>query len=278
VTDELDAVARTARWTAASRARESARVDRLFDDPLAHGLAGDEGYALLDAEPAQTAGNPLLPIRTRFFDDWLERVAAHGVRQLVIVAGGMDVRAFRLDWPPVTSLWELDRPALLALKNRILDGQKAVPRCQRHCLGIDLRDEAWPAALRETGFAPDEPAAWLVEGLVQYLEEGAVRRLLTALAALSAPGSQLGIDMLSRDFLTHEWMAPHVERMARAGTPWQFGTNEPEALLAELGWEAAVTQPGEDGASFGRWPWPVAPREVPGWPRNFLITANRAAH
>jgi O-methyltransferase involved in polyketide biosynthesis len=35
----------TAHWTAAARACESAREDRLFDDPWAAALAGTEGVA-----------------------------------------------------------------------------------------------------------------------------------------------------------------------------------------------------------------------------------------
>lgn len=61
----MDALAQTAQWTAAARARESQRPDHLFEDPLAALLAGEDGFALLDAEPPEARDNPYLAIRTR---------------------------------------------------------------------------------------------------------------------------------------------------------------------------------------------------------------------
>lgn len=274
----IDAIGATARWTAAARARESERPDRLFADPLAHSMAGAEGFALLDAEPKESQGNPYLPIRTRFFDDWLERVTEqHSVRQIVFVAAGMDTRTFRLSWPNGTTLWELDRPALLDLKGTTLAAAGAVPTCNRRTLGVDLALDDWPERLQAAGFDPMIPSAWLVEGFFQYLEEAAVERVLAAITTVAAPASLLGADFISRDFLTSEWMVGYLHMLEQRGTPWRFGANEPEALLDRYGWRTeAVTQPGEEGAGFGRWPWPVAPRSVPGIPRSFLITAARA--
>ncbi len=54
----MDLIASTACWTAAIRARESERPDRLFTDTLAAALAGEEGFARLDAEPEYRATTP----------------------------------------------------------------------------------------------------------------------------------------------------------------------------------------------------------------------------
>src|SRR5215831_9736049 len=137
-----DPISRTARLTAAARARESRRPDRLFDDPLAEALAGSEGFAFMErfesaARPAASvpAGNdnPYIAIRSRFFDDFLTgAVASEGApRQIVLVAAGLDTRAFRLEWPAGTKLYELDRPELLEAKQEILDRARATPRCPR---------------------------------------------------------------------------------------------------------------------------------------------------
>jgi methyltransferase (TIGR00027 family) len=275
----MDPVAATSRWTAAARARESARADALFSDPLADLLAGPEGWASLEAEPLEAQGNPYLAIRTRYFDDWLNERIAAGLRQVVLVAAGMDTRAFRLGWPAELTCWELDRPALLELKAALLaDAGAPAATCTRRTLGVDLATDSWPAQLRAAGFRATEPSVWLAEGVLEYFNGlAAVERLLRCMAELAAPGSWLGTDILSEDFLRSPWMASYLERLRQIGAPWQFGTNQPEALLERCGWQAeSVRQPGEPGASYDRWPWPVAPREVPGFPRSFLVTARRA--
>ncbi len=274
----MDAIAQTARWTAAARARESHRPDRLFEDPLAALLAGDEGFSQLDAEPAEARDNPYLAIRTHFFDDWLERVTRQSsLRQVVLLAAGMDTRAYRLNWPTDLVLFELDRPVLLQLKAELLSSTAATARCERRLVGVDLERDAWAEHLRAAGFRDDAGSVWLAEGFFEYLEAPAVDSIFAVTAALSAPTSRLAADFISEDFLRSPWMTAYLAQLEQRGTPWRFGTNQPEALLARHGWLVdAVTQPGEPGAGADRWPWPVTPRDVPGFPRSFLVTAQRA--
>src|SRR5919199_1231509 len=137
----VDPVAQTSRWMAAARARESERIYRLFNDPLAAELAGSEGFGWLDSmEPIQGFGGPALyvVVRTRFFDDFL-LYACWGarVRQVVLLAAGMDARAFRLNWPSGTRLYELDQPEVLTAKDEILTGTGALPACERRVIGAD---------------------------------------------------------------------------------------------------------------------------------------------
>jgi len=216
-------------------------------------------------------------IRTRVFDDWLTWVTTEeGLRQVVIVGAGMDTRSFRLGWPAGTTVWELDRQKLLELKERCLEPIAPVLACERRTVGVDLELEDWPDRLRAAGFDSEATSAWLAEGFLVYLEEPAVDRILARITSLAAPGGRLAADLVSRDFLNHQWMAPYLAQLERLGTPWRFGTNEPEALLVRHGWRATVTEAGEEGANFGRWPWPVAPRGVPGFPRSFFADAIRA--
>ena len=79
---------------AAMRAKETARADRLFDNPFAKLLAGEEAFAFL-AEKLQEQDRAYVAIRTRFFDDFLINVATQ-VNQIVILSSGMDTRAYRL--------------------------------------------------------------------------------------------------------------------------------------------------------------------------------------
>jgi len=285
-------VALTSRWIAAARAHESTRRDRLFDDPFAAALASAEGLspasqssrsrastALLDTlilRTIRTFGHPYLAIRTRFFDELLlHAVHSAGVRQVVIAAAGMDTRAFRLTWPPGTLLYELDRTEVFTAKDSLLATMSAQATCQRYTLGVDLTHPSWSRALCEAGYDPQAPSVWLIEGLLMYLDSTAVHTLLRTVAELAAPGSWLGADMVNSLFLTSPRLHAWLRVTAAHGAPWRFGTDTPEALFAAHGWEATVTQPGEEGANYKRWPFVVVPRLLPGVPRVFLITARR---
>jgi methyltransferase (TIGR00027 family) len=131
------------------RARESQRPDRLFNDPWAAVLAGEEGQTLLDLASSHFNVDTTAPliVRTRFFDDFLLRIInEQPVRQVVILAAGMDARGFRFSWPEQTQLFELDQPQVLALKEQILSSAGATPTCQRHAIGVNL-NESWEPAL-----------------------------------------------------------------------------------------------------------------------------------
>ena len=126
-------VALTSLWAAALRAVESERPDALFHDPFARALAGPEGFEVLEAAWAVAPIEaPTVPVRTRFFDQRIVRGS-----QVVLLGAGMDSRAFRLDWPAGTRLFEIDLPEVLALKRQRLGA--AVPRCTRVEVAIDLR-------------------------------------------------------------------------------------------------------------------------------------------
>src|SRR5918992_5199532 len=175
----VDPVAQTSRWMAAARARESERPYRLFDDPLAAALAGPEGFSWLERmqQPALGFGGPALyvVVRTRFFDDFLRYASwGAGLRQVVILAAGMDARAFRLDWPPGTRLYELDRSEIIDAKEAIASSAGVHPNCERWPIGVDLGHPSWPEALLSADkYEALEPSVLLAEGLLFYMTEAA---------------------------------------------------------------------------------------------------------
>jgi methyltransferase (TIGR00027 family) len=265
---------------AAARARESERSDRLFYDPLAAALAGPEGFDWLERmeAAARSHGPGLYPvIRTRFFDDFLVGSCRRlGVRQVVLAAAGLDTRAFRLDWPSRTRLYEMDLPKVLDAKEDVIDRAGAKPNCERRTVRVDLREATWPEVLLTSGYRPERPSVWLIEGLLYYLTRTAVHGLLETVGAQTATGSLLGLDVMNRGLFFSPVAWPMQLALARRGAPGRFGTNYPEALMARHGWEADVTQPGEERANFGRWPKPTVPRDVPGIPRSLLVKARRS--
>jgi methyltransferase (TIGR00027 family) len=268
----MEGVSATARWTAAARAEESRRPDALFTDELAEALAGPEGFARWERY-----GNPgvteFLAIRTRYLDEVIGR-SSH-LTQVVLVAAGLDTRSVRLDWPAGTVLYELDQPDLMEWKEKRLAELAAAHRCDRHGIGTDLTGP-WYESLRAAGWDPSAPTLWIVEGLLFYLPEDDARTLLTTLAAWSAPGSVLAGDVISHQSMISEFTQDGLRRLREDGCPWLWGTDRPEDLLAACGWTVAdLKTPGEEGASFGRWPWPPLPRDTLGLPLNYLFTATR---
>jgi len=271
----MSPVANTARWTAAIRAYETERPDRLFDDPLARTLAGEEGLHLLGpAGPKLDDVGAYVAIRTKFFDDFLIQASREGLRQVVMLAAGMDTRPFRLSWTDGTTVFEIDTPELMAMKNKILALEGARPRCRRVCVPVDL-SAAWPAELRSQGFNALEPAVWIAEGLFFYLDPSVVQTILRQLSGLAKAGSRLGADFVSESFFTSPWMKNALASLEARGMGWHSGMDEPEAVLSGFGWEAEVRQPGEEGAGVGRWPYPVVPRNVAEVPHSFLVTATK---
>lgn len=272
----MEAVSRTAQWTAAARAIESEREDRLFHDRWARTVAGETGFALLDRY--QGAGIvPFVTVRTKYMDEAvLHTVRTRGIRQVAFMAAGMDTRPERLDWPEGTTVFELDHPALLEAKAELLAPEDYRPRCDRRTVPVDLTAD-WRSAASEAGLDSTKPTLWVAEGLFFFLEESAVRGLLAAMLESSAAASMLVGDFVGAANLTNPLAGAFLGALKDDGNPWLFGTDEPEAFLRENGWTPLeVRQPGEDGAGFGRWQYPVPPRDRANVPRSFLFTAEVA--
>jgi methyltransferase (TIGR00027 family) len=163
----LDGLSSTGRLTAAGRAVESRRADRLFEDPLAEALAGEDGFRLMERWrlPGMPLENPTIGPRTRYYDDLVLEAVADGLGQVVLVAAGMDTRAFRLPLPAQAIVFELDRPEVLREKQAVLDRHHAEPRCGRVMVGLDLTEDDWPQALTRAGFSDAAPAIFIAEGL-----------------------------------------------------------------------------------------------------------------
>jgi len=270
-------LAATARWTASARAKESARPDHLFDDPWATSLAGAEGMQWLEKLGGNVA--PMI-IRTHYFDGFLQKATGpqpgllHAIRQVVILAAGLDTRAYRLDWPDGTRLFELDQPEVLRYKAQVMEAAGAQAACQRIAIPCDLT-QPWQTELAHNGFDPAQPSAWLLEGFLFYLPDEAIRHILEQVTALATPGSRMGFDIVNHLALTSPITKAWIEMQAKAGAPWLGRLDDPEAFLAELGWQATLTQPGSPDAHFGRWTLPVIPVKMPNMPHNWYVTAEK---
>jgi methyltransferase (TIGR00027 family) len=253
------AVAATGLLVAAMRAEESKRDDALFNDPFAERLAGEEGRRLL-AESSSETGQPSAPIvvRTRLFDEALLRVQDDGVPQVVILAAGMDARSYRLPWHDGTTVYEIDQPQVIAIKDERLAGEQ--PRCRRAAVGVDLADD-WPKMLRSKGFNSSSKTVWLIEGLLQYIDASEVDRLFARVDALSPTGSVLLYDVVGKTLLEAPFLRSTLEFIEKLGAPWIFGSDTPAALVEDRGWTTTVTDMAEPGNRWKRWAHPAIPAE-----------------
>ncbi|MDV3128933.1 class I SAM-dependent methyltransferase [Mycobacterium sp. 21AC1] len=204
--DLASSVGATATVVAAQRAIASRGPDPLIEDPYAEPLVravgGNFAATMLDGEDAAggTALNrkqlaEAMAVRTRFYDGVFTDAAAAGVRQAVILASGLDTRAYRLAWPAGMVVYEIDQPAVIEFKTRTLAGLGATPIAEHRPLAIDLRDD-WPQALTDNGLDRGTPTAWIAEGLLIYLPPAAQDQLFDNITRLSATGSQLGTEYL----------------------------------------------------------------------------------
>jgi methyltransferase (TIGR00027 family) len=208
--DLASSVGVTATMVAAARAVATRTPDPLINDQFAEPLVRAVGVDFfskmaggeLDPRDLTTdAANGLrrfadaMAIRTRYFDDFFGDATHVGIRQAVILASGLDSRAYRLPWPPGTTVYEIDQPAVIEFKSRTLAELGARPTAYRRPVAIDLRDD-WPAALKEAGFDPTHPTAWIAEGLLGYLPGRAQDRLLDQISELSAAGSRFATEGL----------------------------------------------------------------------------------
>lgn len=248
----------SARMMAAMRARESRREDRLFYDPFAELLAGEEAFQRVDQQltPQDQA---YVAVRTRFFDDLLSHSQTN---QVVLLASGLDTRAYRCPWHPHTEVYELDYPEVLSYKGALLETTN--PSCNHHLIPADLT-QPWKEKLLETGYQPDSPSVWLIEGLLMYLLEVQVHFLLRTVSDLTAENSWLGADLINANGVDY---GPYEGY-------FRFGCDMPEELLLEYGWQAKVFQPGDKGANFGRYTEQYPAREVPDVMRAFLVKAQK---
>jgi methyltransferase (TIGR00027 family) len=267
--DLASSVGATATMVAAGRAMASQAPDALINDPFAAPLVRAVGVdfftKMVDGE-LDTSGvgdDPSLNLkamidgmglRTKFFDDFFIRATDVGVRQAVILASGLDARAYRLPWPAGMTVYEVDQPEVIEFKTTTLAGLGAKPTAERRAVAIDLRND-WPAALRAAGLDPTAPTAWSAEGLLIYLPPEAQDRLFDNITALSAPGSSVATEYVPglADFddekaraLTDRWRDRGFELdLDMPSLVFTGERNHVVEYLARLGWQMTTVSRAE---------------------------------
>jgi methyltransferase (TIGR00027 family) len=265
--DLATSVGATATMVAAARAiatkADNPLIDDRFAEPLVRAVgvdfltkwaAGDLAAADIDDDDSSWKLQQMpdaMAARTQFFDSFFKEATQAGIRQAVILASGLDARAYRLDWPAGMTVFEVDQPQVIAFKTATLANLGAQPAADRRAVAIDLRND-WPAALIEAGFDHTRPTAWIAEGLLGYLPPEAQDRLLDNVSALSAAGSRLATeaipDMSDVDHeQAREMMRKATEKWRAHGFDLEFSElgyegdrNDVAAYLDSLGWRSTA--------------------------------------
>jgi methyltransferase (TIGR00027 family) len=255
--DLATSVGATATMVAAQRALSS--DEKFIDDPYAAPLVravGIDVYVRLvngqipvggdsEFDPHRMARG--MACRTRFYDQFFLEAANSGLGQAVILAAGLDARAYRLSWPAGTVVYEVDMPEVIEFKTLTLSDLGAEPTAERRTVAIDLRDD-WAAALQEAGFDAQAPATWSAEGLLLYLPDAAQDALFDNITALSAPGSRLAFEFVpdTAVFADERWRAHH-DRMSELGFEIDFNDlvyhgqrSHILDYLAQRGWQTST--------------------------------------
>ena len=292
--DITTSVGSTALFVAAARALEARKPSPLAVDPFAElfcRAAGGDWAAVLDGATGDHGALRLRSgfgdhftsfqgARTTYFDAYFAAAAEAGVEQIVLLAAGLDSRAFRLPWPDGTVVYELDQPRVLDFKREVLVRNGAEPRAERREVPVDLRDD-WAGALRSAGFDPGRPSAWLAEGLLIYLPATAQEQLFTGIDGMAHSGSWVGIEegapMPQAAFLAKQ------QEERDAGDEGTFFTlvyneqHEPaESWFTARGWTATTTRLPAHLTQLGR-PIPADdPEAGPMASSISLVTATKA--
>jgi methyltransferase (TIGR00027 family) len=266
-----ESVGSTALGVAAARAAETDSDDPLIQDPFARAFldAAGQGMWSLTSDPTLSAAlTDLVPdlaahtramvdfmaVRTKWFDEIFLDAVSSGVRQVVILAAGLDSRSWRLPWPAGTTVYELDQAKVLDFKSTTLAQRGAHPTAQLVSIAVDLRDD-WPTVLREAGFDESAPTMWSAEGLLRYLPAAAQDLLFERIDSLSAPGSRLATNGPSKHAVNPDLLARQREQSTRfrAAAAQVLGTEIPNVeelwypeerteiidWLGDHGWDAS---------------------------------------
>ena len=293
--DITTSVGSTALFVAAARALEAQKPEPLVLDPYAEifcRAVGGEWSDLLDGQASGSHGRQLLggdfgrhfvsfqAARTKYFDAYFAKAVAAGVRQIVVIAAGLDSRAYRLPWADGTVIFEIDQPKVLDFKRGVMAELGDSARADRREVAVDLRDD-WPQALVDSGFDRSAPTAWIAEGLLIYLPETAQEQLFAGIDALSSPGSWLAVE--EGRPMPRQVLEAKRQQETEDGDAGMFFTliyNEQIAPADEWfgarGWSASPTRLPDYLSSVGR-PIPADdPEAGPMAEANSLVTAVKA--
>jgi len=288
--DIVSSVGFTALMGSAFRALETARTQPLIRDEYARVFIEVSGEPRLTSALKEFTANdnwgPVMvdhvnhhAVRTKYFDEFFFTATDSGVRQVVILAAGLDSRAYRINWPAGTIVYELDQPKVLQFKNEVLFSIGAQPQAERRTVAADLRDD-WVRALTGAGFDRHARTAWLAEGLLAYLPGAAHDALFEAITVASAPGSWLSTEWRQQHATTEQLSdtlaALNPKFLASidiGGLTYNDERHDPLQWLQNHGWSVYTEARLDRAATYGRLAHPGLTNLAALWRHAYFVTA-----
>jgi len=217
-------------------------TERLVYDPFARRLCGEAAAGpgttwIHSSDLPMEFWIDMMAVRTRWGDD---AIALAGTKQLVILGAGLDSRAWRLVALKDLPVFEIDFPEVQDAKKNLLSGVD--PLANLHSVSTNLAVDDWGKALLASGFHPELPSTWLLEGLTGYLTTGELRTLFQQIGTLSSSTSSLIATFTGAG-------SGHTTDMHR--TIYK-DKKEVEDLMAEQGWHGPALDFQDLAAKHGR--------------------------
>lgn len=230
---QIENISDTARWVAVYRAMESARPDRIFNDPFAERLAGDKGVKIVDNMKSGRQMAWAMIVRTAIFDSViLDQVRNKGVDQVVNLAAGLDARAWRMDLPRTLKWVDVDLPGILDYKTEMLKNE--TPVCEYEAIRLDLRDEGRRQALFSQLGGRSKRTLVVSEGLIIYLNDEQVASLARDLSA--QPSFQSWLIDLAHPQLLIMMKKMWGKNLDAGNAPFQFAPEAGTKFFEPYGW------------------------------------------
>ena len=228
-------ISKTAFYCCGVRMQDAERDKPVCGDTYAKVFMNEQGLQILETFKDETRPNVSNVARHRLIDDLLrEELATNPNLTVVIIGAGFDTRAFRLKG----GTWiELDEPQVITYKNERLPTAKSENELQR--ISIDFATDSLEQKLAD--FSGRSPVTIVIEGVLMYLEEAAIGKLLETLENLF-PRHRLICDLMTKEFFEKNASTIH-EKLTGMGATFKFTIDNPEDVFLKSGYRQLETIP-----------------------------------
>lgn len=230
--DLIHDVSDTSLWIAGYRAKESARADAAFNDPLAARLAGIRGKQMVEATPHTEAMAFAMTVRTTAIDRLILSALGRGVDTVINLGAGLDTRPYRMQLPASLQWIEVDFPHLIDYKNELLKEEKAVCALQRIPCDLSLQMERLELFARLD--AATKKALIITEGVIAYITNDQAAQLSTDL--FSMPSFHYWIQDYRYARFRKTKRSEEMQKIVK-NTPFRFEAEDPVAFFSKQGWK-----------------------------------------
>jgi methyltransferase (TIGR00027 family) len=198
--------------------------------------------------------------RTRLIDDWLRKEVATNARQVVILGAGFDCRALRLPELAGLPVFEVDRPAMVAFKNRRLTQNASCASLKR--VAVDFLKDSIADRLLDAGYSRSVKTVFIWEGVTNYLDNNSVAAVFDFVARNTPADSKIIFTYVHADAIAGCFDAPGLKPLLallqERGEPWTFGFDPRElsGYLAERGLRLTMDL---SAGEYRKLYWPMMP-------------------